>query len=274
MIENPIAFVTGTYRYPIAGMAGEECPDGIQARKHSIVGDRVLGLVRKSRDKNGDEFLQVIHTKDRRDLLKYQPRFVDPSNPRESRIVVLSPHGREYYAGEEGLRLELSSVCQADIRLLKLGKNLNYSGAFAAISHSSIEATTVATNAVIAEEEDNDRPEIEQPLDQSRFRMNATFEYDTLPQGDALNKETELVGHQLRFGKDGAVITVWEEAERCAAINYAVRNGRVTSVPQILKAFPLGVKPQLGFYAGIDENGLVRPGDAIYATKENPNTTN
>jgi len=274
MIENLIGFVTGTYRYPIAGMAGEECPDGIQARKHSIVGDRVLGLVRESKDKNGDEFLQVIHTKDRRDLLKYQPRFVDPSNPRESRIVVLTPHGREYYAGEEELRGELSAVCRANVRLLKLGKNLNYSGAFAGISHSSIEAHTAATNVVIAEQEDDEKPKLEQPLDQARFRMNVTFNYDTLPVDPAMNKEAHLVGDQLRFGNNGPLITVWEEAERCAAINYAVRNGRVTSVPQILKAFPQGVKPQLGFYAGIDKNGLIRKGDAIYTTKENPTTTN
>lgn len=247
-----IGTVIDTRIYPVVGMGGISCPEGIQARKHSIVQDRRVMYTKDGINKDGDTVQVGIHTMDAPELLLYQPRLENPKDPKNSRIIVLTPEGREYRATEEALLAELSARLEYKVSLAPdTGKTYNYSGLFSAISKQSIMALSERLKIV--------------SMDPSRLRMNVQFDWDHDPLPGDVNKEQALVGKQIKIGEDGATIYGWESATRCRAVNSRVEDGELTYNSDVFKNIPLNNgTPRLGLYSGIDNGGLILPGDDLW----------
>lgn len=247
-----IGTVVDTSIYPVVGMAGISLPEGITARKHSVGKDRFVMLTKDGVNKDGDPVQVGIHTFDEPRLLLYQPRLENPEDLKNSRIIVLTPEGKEYRATEEALLAELSERLEYKVTLApEIGKTFNYSALISAISNQSVDALSDRLGGYA--------------LDPRRMRMNAVFDWDQDPLPEEVNKEQFLVGKQIKIGENGVIIYGWEGATRCRTVNSYVHEGKLTYRSEVFAGIPLSEgAPRLGLYASINEGGLIRPGDNIF----------
>src|SRR5258706_12137969 len=88
--------VDNTFVYPVKGMRGVRM-DEVSVSSISVAGDRRIAFT----EIDGQGTPTLIDTIKYPGLLRYLPRFEDPSNPKKSEIIVTAPDGVEYLSGDK-----------------------------------------------------------------------------------------------------------------------------------------------------------------------------
>jgi uncharacterized protein len=237
MHESPdckvVGRVAGLWRYPVKSMAAETLAD-TDVGWHGVAGDRRWAFVRDGVPHSGFPWLTL---RERGDMHRYRPSFVDPARPDKSATVVQTPSGRMLDVTEPALAAELHAVGARVIRQDR--------GVFDTFPLSIITTQTIAQLAHIVCE----------PLEVARFRPNILVE----TAGDAPFAEDGWVGSMLRIGS--LRMRVDKRDGRCVVITIdpltAERN------PHILRAVARDRQGCLGVYGSTVEPGRVAVGDAV-----------
>ena len=176
-------------------MRGEDMP-AVQLRWTGIDGDRQYAFYRAG-DKTRFPWLTGREVPD---LVRYVPRYADPTNPRGSAVQVRTPDGAELGVTSEELRARLSGVAAEEVRLLQVGR-----GTFDSMPVSVVTTTTEATLGRA----------FGSGLDLGRFRANIVIR----PPAASSACETDWFDGTLVFGDGAASLRVNRPIERCAFIN-------------------------------------------------------
>jgi uncharacterized protein YcbX len=227
-----LARVVALWRYPVKSMAGEAL-DSIEVSWHGFAGDRRWAFVQGGLERSGFPWLTI---RERSEMWRYQPAFVDPDSPDKSRTVVRTPEGRALDVVDPVLAGELGD----GVRVIKQNRGV--------FDTSPLSLTTTQSVAAVGSLVDSD-------LDARRFRPNILVEAAS----DAAYVEDEWVGSVLEIGS--ARIRVDLRDERCVMVNVdpatTERNGAV------LKAIARERDACLGVYASTVRPGRIAIGDPI-----------
>src|SRR3989344_9176001 len=95
MSKIEIGQIAESWVYPVKGMRGVKVNES-SARSVSIVSDRRIAFT----EVGGKGTPTLLDTTKFPGLLRYSPRFDDPSNPKDSEIIVRTPEGHEYVVND------------------------------------------------------------------------------------------------------------------------------------------------------------------------------
>ena len=98
-----IGRVVGLWRYPVKSMAPEALAD-VDVSWHGVSGDRRWAFIRNEAAQSGFSWLTL---RERADMNRYRPAFIDPLHPDKSPTVVHSPSGRTFDVTDPALAAEL-----------------------------------------------------------------------------------------------------------------------------------------------------------------------
>ena len=224
--------VVALWRYPVKSMAGEEL-DSIEVSWHGFAGDRRWAFVQAGLERSDFPWLTI---RERSDMWRYQPAFVDPDSPDKSRTVVRTPGGRELDVVDPALAAELGDSA----RVIKQNRGV--------FDTSPLSLTTTQSVAAVGALVDSD-------LDPRRFRPNILVE----AAGDAAYAEDGWIGSVLEIGS--ARIRVDRRDERCVMVN--VDPATTERNAAVLKAIARERDACLGVYASTVAPGRIRVGDAL-----------
>jgi uncharacterized protein YcbX len=233
MAAGVVGKVIALWRYPVKSMAGEALPQAAISW-HGIAGDRRWAFVRDDAVATGFPWLTL---RERADLSRYVPSFVEPEQPDRSATRVNSPSGQLYDVVDPRLAAELSST---PVRVIRQDR-----GVFDTFPLSLITTQTIAELG----------RRVAMPLVVERFRPNLVVEAAT---GEPF-VEDEWVGRTLRIG--GVRLRVDKRDGRCAVITIDPVTGE--RAPEILRAVVRDRGGCLGVYATTVEPGTVALGDAV-----------
>jgi hypothetical protein len=224
--------VAALWRYPVKSMAGHQLPE-VHVDWHGLTGDRRWAFIRPDREASGFPWLTI---RERAEMWRYQPAFVDPDRPNTSPTVVLTPAGDELDVLDPRLAAELG----AGVRLIRQDR-----GAFDEMPLSLITTQTVEWLGGLVEE----------PLEVRRFRPNLVVE---ATDGAPLQEDT-WVGHVLTVG--GLRLRLDQHNKRCVIVN----TDPVTAErdPRVLRTIAQERQAYLGVYGSTVQPGGVAVGDAV-----------
>ncbi len=223
--------VAGLWRYPVKSMAGQAL-EAAEVGWHGLAGDRRWAFVQERLVRSDFPWLTM---RERSELGRYRPRFVDESRPDKSDTVVLTPGGAELDVADPALAAELGG----GVRLMKQNR-----GTFDAAPLSLISRQTVAALGGLAG----------LALDPRRLRANVVVDVE------AAFAEESWVGATIRFG--GARMRVDQRDERCVMVNIDPVSSRRD--PRVLRAIAQQRGACLGVYGTPVEPGRVSVGDAVF----------
>src|SRR5438874_11046334 len=86
-----IGHVAALFRYPVKSMAAEPL-DSIDVSWHGLAGDRRWAFVQEALVRSGFPWLTI---RERAEMWRYRPPFLEPSRPDDSRTIVTTPPGAE-----------------------------------------------------------------------------------------------------------------------------------------------------------------------------------
>jgi uncharacterized protein len=177
-------------------------------------------------------------------LLQYQPYFVTPGAPINSKIRVKTPAGEDVVLESSGLSQELSAIYDKPISLLKLKR-----GTFDCMPVSLLSSSSLAVF----------EKHLAAPLNRKRFRSNIMIETT-----DTDFPETRWLGHMLTFGErpHSASVVVNYPTKRCTMINLQPETGEADT--SVLKTVAGLTKGLAGVYASAQRLGDIRVGDSVY----------
>lgn len=232
--SKAVGSVVALWRYPVKSMAGEPLRDA-QVSWHGLAGDRRWAFVRDGAVQSGFPW----HTlRDRPDMSRYVPSFVDPAQPDRSATRVRSPSGRVFDVADPALGAELSP---AGVRVIRQDR-----GVFDTFPLSLITAQTI----------DELGRRVAIPLSVERFRPNVVVDaVDGAP-----FVEDEWVGRTLRLG--GARLRVDKRDGRCIVITLDPVTGE--RAPEILRTVARDRQGCLGVFGTTVEPGRIAVGDAVF----------
>jgi uncharacterized protein len=108
--------VKALYRYPVKSIGGETLASAT-LRWPGIDGDRQYAFYRAN---NASRF-PWLTGREVSDLVTYSARYMEPENPRHSRVRIKARE-KEYEVGDAELRDKLSRAAREDIGLLQVGR--------------------------------------------------------------------------------------------------------------------------------------------------------
>jgi uncharacterized protein YcbX len=228
---GPVGRVVGLWRYPVKSMAGEAISAG-EVSWHGLAGDRRWAFVRTAAMRSGFPWLTL---RERPQMHRYRPSFVDPARPDGSAVLVHTPGGARLEVCDPALAAQLgaASVIKQD------------RGIFDTFPVSLI---TVASIAELGER-------IGTSLDVARFRPNILVEA-----GSAIPfAEDDWVGRGLRIG--GARLRIDKRDGRCAVIT--IDPTTTERDPEVLRRVAHDRGGCLGVYGTTIVPGRVAVGDAV-----------
>ena len=117
MMMIDIGTVRSLYRYPVKSMRGESLRTAC-LRWQGIDGDRQYAFYRAA---NTSRF-PWLTGREVSEIVTYAARYLDPANPRHSRVRVTGPDGSERDIGAANLCDELSRVAGEAVHLLQVGR--------------------------------------------------------------------------------------------------------------------------------------------------------
>jgi hypothetical protein len=172
MGAREVGRVAGLWRYPVKSMAAEVLEE-VEVSWHGLAGDRRWAFVRDGIPRSGFPWMTI---RERSDMGRYRPSFLDPARPDDSRTVVRTPGGAELEVVDPALAAELGD----GVRVIKQDR-----GVFDAMPLSLVSTATLAALGELAGLE----------LDAQRFRPNLLVEaVDAAPFQD---------GRHRRHGRRG-----------------------------------------------------------------------
>jgi uncharacterized protein YcbX len=222
--------VAALWRYPVKSMAAEPLTE-VEVSWHGLAGDRRWAFVRGGLERSGFPWMTI---RQRSNMGRYVPSFVDPSQPDASRTLVRTPAGDELEVVDPALAAELGD----GVRVIKQDR-----GVFDAMPLSLVSTQSVAALGALVGSE----------LDPLRFRPNLLIEA-----AEPFEEET-WVGSVLRVG--GMRMRVDQQDERCVIVNV----DPVTSErnPAVLRATARERATCTGVYGSTVAPGRVAVGDPV-----------
>jgi uncharacterized protein len=223
--------VAALWRYPVKSMSGEPL-DEVEVSWHGLAGDRRWAFIRPDLVKSGFPWLTM---RERPDMGRFVPRFLEPDRPDASPTVVRLPSGAELDVTDPALAAELGD----GVRVIKQNR-----GIFDTQPLSLLSVRTVADLGALVGAE----------LDARRFRPN--FLIDTI--GGEF-PEDGWVGAELTIG--GLRLRIDQRDRRCVMVNV----DPVTSErdPKVLRTIADARKACLGVYGSTTGPGRVAVGDEV-----------
>lgn len=240
MSRIEVGRVADTWVYPVKGMQGVKM-DEVSVRSVSVVGDRRIAFTEIS--SKGTPTL--LDTTKFPGLLRYSPRFEDPSNPRVSEIIVRTPEGIEHSVDSSILLEQISDESERKLTVLRMGR-----GAYHSMPVSLMSLGTVR--------------EIDKQVgfgvDRRVYRQNLYIETRL----GISYEEDKWLGKLLMFGDDpySTKLFVVKLDPRCATVNYHPETGE--SNPNVLRAIVKNHNNTLGIYCAIIGEGKIRAKDPAY----------
>ena len=231
---RPVGRVVGLWRYPVKSMAGEVL-DAAEVSWHGLAGDRRWAFVRNDAAQSGFPWLTI---RERNDMNRYCPSFVDADRPDRSRVKVRTPSGSDFDVADPALAAEL---CPDGVRAIKQDR-----GIFDTFPLSLISTRTIAALGA----------SVGQDLDVRRFRPNLLIEMTD----DAAFAEDGWVGCILRIG--GLRMRVDKRDGRCAVITIDPETAQRNTT--ILRTVARDRQGCLGVYATTVEPGRVALDDYVW----------
>ena len=234
-----IGRVVGLWRYPVKSMAAEALAE-VDVSWHGLAGDRRWAFMRNEVAQNGFPWLTI---RERNDMNRYRPRFVEPDRPEKSSVVVRTPSGVDLNISDPELAAELYP---SGVQLIKQNR-----GVFDTFPLSLITTRTIA----------NLGARVGATLDVQRFRPNILVE----PADDVEFPEDAWVGTVLRIGN--LRMRVDKRDGRCAVITVdPVTSERNT---EILRTVVRDRQGCLGVYGSTVDPGRVSMSDSICIELDN-----
>lgn len=226
--------VVGLWRYPVKSMAGEALA-AADVSWHGLAGDRRWAFVRNDAVQSGFPWLTI---RERNDMNRYCPSFVDADRPDRSPVNVRTPSGLDFDVANPALAAELFPD---GARAIKQDR-----GIFDTFPLSLISTRTIAALGA----------SVGQDLDVRRFRPNLLIE----PSDDAAFAEDAWVGCVLRIG--GLRMRVDKRDGRCAVITIDPETAQRDTA--ILRTVARDRQGCLGVYATTVEPGRVAMDDSVW----------
>ena len=231
---RPVGRVVGLWRYPVKSMAGEALA-AAEVSWHGLAGDRRWAFVRNDAAQSGFPWLTI---RERNDMNRYCPSFVDVERPDRSRVKVRTPSGSDFDVADPALAAEL---CPDGVRAIKQDR-----GIFDTFPLSLISTRTIAALGA----------SVGQDLDVRRFRPNLLIETTD----GAAFAEDAWVGCILRIG--GLRMRVDKRDGRCAVITIDPETAQRNTT--ILRTVARDRQGCLGVYATTVEPGRVALDDYVW----------
>ena len=233
-IGRNVGRVVGLWRYPVKSMAGEALA-AADVSWHGLAGDRRWAFVRNDAAQSGFPWLTI---RERNDMNRYCPSFVDAKRPDRSRVNVRTPSGLDFDVADPTLAAELSPD---GVRAIKQDR-----GIFDTFPLSLISTRTIAALGA----------SVGQDLDVRRFRPNLLIETTD----GAAFAEDAWVGCILRIG--GLRMRVDKRDGRCAVITIDPETAQRNTT--ILRTVARDRQGCLGVYATTVEPGRVALDDYVW----------
>ena len=224
--------VVGLWRYPVKSMAAEALEE-VEVSWHGLAGDRRWAFVRGGIPRSGFPWMTI---RERSEMGRYRPSFLDPARPDNSRTVVRTPGGAELEVVDPALAAALGD----GVRVIKQDR-----GVFDAMPLSLLSTQTLAALGELAGLE----------LDAQRFRPNLLIEAaDRAP-----FQEEAWVDAVLRIG--GMRMRIDQRDERCVIVN--VDPVTTERDPAVLRTLARERDACAGVYGSMVEPGRVAIGDPV-----------
>ena len=220
-------------RYPVKSMASEslQCAS---VSWHGLAGDRRWAFIRPGAERTGFPWLTI---REKPDLWRYEPRFLDPKNVEGSDTLVRTPEGFEFEVADP----ELASHLGEGVRVIK-----QYSGVFDTFPLSLLTVQSVESLSDL----------LGQPLSALRFRPNLLI--DTTVAGPF--PEDQWTGSVLRAG--AVRVRLDKRDQRCMMVNVDPEDLSVSH--GVLRAIAQNRGAHFGLYGTTVEPGEVRVGDSVF----------
>lgn len=235
-----VASVAAIYRYPVKSMRGESL-DSADLGWYGLDGDRRYAFLDQA-NRSGFPWLTA---REFGGLLRYEPRFENPADPRKSSIVVKTPTGSHLPIESSDL---LDEIARASGRRIQLFRS--DSGVFDAMNISIISSRSVAAIG----------DSVGKALDPRRFRPNILLDCDD----DQPFAEDCWVGNLLVFGRrpDAPRVQMNRRDQRCKII--CIDPDDAATDPGILRHVAEKRNTQLGVYATAQHPGNIHVGDEVF----------
>lgn len=230
---RPVGRLTGLWRYPVKSMAAEPL-DEVDVSWYGLVGDRRWAFVRDGMPGSGFPWLTL---RQRGDLNRYIPSFVDPARPDGSDTVVRTPSGETLDVTDAALA---KKIAPEGAHILRQNRGIFDTFPLSLITTRTIRSLGESVGA---------------SLETERFRPNFLVEAE----GDAPFPEDDWVGATLRIG--GLRFRIDKRDGRCVVITIDPATGERN--PAILQAVTSERQGCLGVYGTPVEPGRVRVGDPV-----------
>lgn len=234
-----IGIVTAVHRYPVKSLRGESMPSA-NLRLTGIEGDRQYAFLRA----NNTSRFPWLTGREVSALVTYTARYVEPDNPRQSKVWVATENG-EYDIHDPDLLARLSREAGEEIRVLQVGR-----GTFDSMPVSVLSTATL----------DQVSAECGQALDARRFRANIVIEPE---KGGA--REMDWIGKTLVFGKAGspARLRVVAPIDRCVMVT--IDPDSAMRDPKILRHVAQSFNNEIAAHCTVDGIGKIEVGEQVYA---------
>ena len=224
--------MTGLWRYPVKSMGAEVLAEA-EVSWSGLAGDRRWAFIRDGMARSGFPWLTI---RERPEMGRFRPSFVDPDRPDTSPTMVFTPSGEAFDVVDPALAAELA----AGARVIKQNR-----GVFDTAPLSVITTQTVASLGALTGVE----------LNVLRFRPNLLIEAS----GQAAFPEDAWVGSVLRIG--GLRMRVDRRDKRCVMIN--IDPEALNRNPAVLRAVTRERGACLGVYGSTTQPGHVAVGDFV-----------
>jgi len=231
-IPKRVGCVAALWRYPVKSMAAEAL-DHAQVSWHGLPGDRRWAFIRKGVVTSGFPWLTI---RERPDLWRYRPSFVQPDLPDKSRTMVHTPTGAKLDVVAPALSAELGDG---------VGVIRHDRGLFDTLPLSVLTTQTLAALSTL----------VGVALDARRFRPNLLID----SAADEPFREDTWVGRVLRIGE--LRVRIDKRDKRCVVVNVDPVTTR--RYPAILRAIARERDACLGVYGSTVQPGRVAVGDPV-----------
>lgn len=220
-------------RYPVKSMAAESLETSAVSW-HGFAGDRRWAFIRPGMERSGFPWLTI---REKPDLWRYQPRFLDPIDVESSKTIVRTPDDAELEVADPELARRLGD----SVRVIK-----QYGGVFDTFPLSVLTVQSVEGLSAL----------VGQTLGPLRFRPNILInasESDPFPE-DRWAGATLLIG-TLRCRLD-------KRDKRCVMVNTDPSN--LSSNSDVLRTLATKREAQFGMYGSTVQPGEISVGDPVY----------
>ncbi|MBL4684525.1 MAG: MOSC domain-containing protein [Nannocystaceae bacterium] len=232
-----VARVAGLWRFPVKSLAGEAL-ESAEVAWHGVLGDRRWALVRGDVRGSGFPWLTL---RQRPDLGRYHPSFVEPDQPDKSRVVVRTPAGATLDILDPAFAVEFGEQVFA----MKQDRGVFDVMPLSVLTTGSVAWLSDALGRVVEPE---------------RFRPNIIL---TALAGPACVEDT-WVGRTLTIGT--LQIRIDQRDARCAVVNIAPGDG--VRDPSVLRVIAQSRQGCLGVYGSVVRPGRLQVGDTAWLDAE------